>query len=154
LIVGPSAYANYTNAKVRSGVRVPIATGSFNTGVGSGANNVSSPHALIETQYTYLDVGTNIDCSASPSGEDGRYRISLSAERSWIFVDSQANGTKAGESIRGEASGNPETPSVRQFKIDFTVELKDGQTIENAAVVTDPLNGHVYRISITMNVVK
>jgi hypothetical protein len=44
-------------------------------------------------------------------------------------------------------------PIVRQFRAEITPVLKDGQTIESI-VATDPLNGHVYHVSVTLTVVK
>src|SRR5438445_868563 len=49
-------------AKLRIGDRIPIATGSFSSGIGGVAGGVAggiSP--LVNTQFTYLDVGVNID---------------------------------------------------------------------------------------------
>jgi len=45
-------------AKLRIGSRVPIATGSFQAGVGVGTTAVNP---LVNTQFTYLDVGVNVD---------------------------------------------------------------------------------------------
>jgi len=45
-------------ARLRIGSRVPIATGSFQAGVGVGTNAVNP---LVNTQFTYLDVGVNVD---------------------------------------------------------------------------------------------
>jgi hypothetical protein len=103
------------NSQVRNGVRVPVSTG--------------------KDQYTYLDVGTNIDCSALQQ-DDGRFKLSMSIDRSSIAPDSQG--------------GNP---VVRQFRAEINPVLKDGQTIESI-VATDPINGHVYHVSVTLNLVK
>jgi len=106
------------NSQVRSGVRVPIATN--------------------KDQFTYLDIGTNIDCSAMQQ-DDGRFKLTLNVERSSISPD--VNGS----------SNTP--PAVRQFRADINPVLKDGQTVESIAS-TDPLTGHVYRVSVTLNVIK
>src|SRR5262249_122359 len=45
-------------ARLRIGSRVPIATGSFQAGVGVGTTAVNP---LVNTQFTYLDVGVNVD---------------------------------------------------------------------------------------------
>src|SRR5229473_3711627 len=52
-------------AKLRIGDRIPIATGSFSSGIG-GIGGVAGGVAggispLVNTQFTYLDVGVNID---------------------------------------------------------------------------------------------
>jgi len=44
-------------AKLNVGSRVPIATGSFQAGVGVGTTSVNP---LVNTQFTYIDVGVNV----------------------------------------------------------------------------------------------
>jgi molecular chaperone DnaK (HSP70) len=102
---------------IRNGARVPVATG--------------------KDQSTYVDIGTNMDCSATLQ-EDGRYKLQMTLERSSISPETPAG------------SGNP---IIRQFRVDLNPVLKDGQTVESV-VSTDPLNGHVYHVSVTLNVVK
>ena len=46
-------------AKLRIGDRVPVATGSFQAGVGVGTAARSNP--LVNTQFQYIDVGVNVD---------------------------------------------------------------------------------------------
>jgi len=104
-------------SQIRNGARIPISTG--------------------KDQFTYLDIGTNIDCSATLQ-EDGRYKLQMALERS---------------SISPETSSGSTNPLVRQFRADMNPVLKDGQSIESI-VSTDPLNGHVYRVSVTLNVAK
>ena len=102
--------------QIREGARIPVSTG--------------------KEQWQYLDVGTNIDCSAQ-SQEDGRYKLSLSVERS---------------SVSQETSGTS-NPIIRSFRADVNPILKDGQTFETI-MATDPVNGHVSRITVTLTVPK
>ena len=102
---------------IRDGARIPVATG--------------------KGEFTYLDVGTNVDCSANLQ-EDGRYKLEMNLERSSVSPET-ASGT-----------GNP---VVRQFRALINQVLKDGQTVESIAS-TDPINGHVFRVTVTLNVVK
>ena len=104
-------------SQIRNGARIPISTG--------------------KDQFTYLDIGTNVDCSATLQ-EDGRYKLQMVLERSSISPESASGSTN---------------PIVRQFRADMNPVLKDGQSIESI-VSTDPLNGHVYRVSVTLNVAK
>jgi hypothetical protein len=87
-------------------------------------------------QYTYMDVGTNIDCSAQTEG-DNRYKLVLTVERNSISQESTQTGN----------------PVVRQFRAEMNPILRDGQTFESV-MATDPVNGHVYRVSVTLSVVK
>ncbi|GAC1633475.1 MAG: hypothetical protein NVS9B14_08320 [Candidatus Acidiferrum sp.] len=85
-----------------------------------------------------MDIGTNIDCSATLQ-DDGRFKLMMTAERS---------------SISGEAPiPNNNAPVIHSFRAEMNPVLKDGQTIESI-VATDPLNGHVYHVSITLTVLK
>jgi hypothetical protein len=104
-------------SQIRNGARIPISTG--------------------KDQFTYIDIGTNVDCSAHLQ-DDGRYKLQMTLERSSISPD-----TPSGSS----------NPVVRQFRADMNPVLKDGQTLESI-VSTDPLNGHVYHVSVTLNVAK
>ena len=108
-------------SQIRNGARIPIATGKDKEGT---------------VQFTYIDVGTNVDCSATLQ-EDGRYKLQLAVERSSI-----SPGAPAGSN-----------PVVRQFRAEMNPVLKDGQSVESV-VSTDPLNGHVYHVGVTLNVMK
>jgi hypothetical protein len=102
---------------IRNGVRIPVSTG--------------------KEQFTYIDIGTNVDCSATLQ-EDGRYKLQMTLDRS---------------SIMSESSSGSSNPVVRQFRAEINQVLKDGQTVESV-VSTDPLNGHSYHASVTLNVMK
>ena len=102
---------------IRNGVRTPVSTG--------------------KEQFTYIDVGTNLDCSATLL-EDGRYKLQMTLDRSSLMPDS---------------SSGSSNPVVRQFRVEINQVLKDGQTVESV-VSTDPLNGHSYHVSVSLNVVK
>ena len=104
-------------SQIRSGVRIPVSTS--------------------KESFTYLDVGTNVDCSATLQ-EDGRYKLQLTVERSSIPEGQPMNTTQ---------------PVLRTFRTEMNPVLKDGQTVE-AIVSTDPLNGHTYHVNVTLNVVK
>jgi hypothetical protein len=102
---------------IRNGVRTPVSTG--------------------KEQFTYIDVGTNLDCSATLL-EDGRYKLQMTLDRSSLMPDN---------------SSGSSNPVVRQFRVEINQVLKDGQTVESV-VSTDPLNGHSYHVSVSLNVVK
>jgi hypothetical protein len=104
-------------SQIRTGARFPVTTG--------------------QAQMTYIDIGTNVDCSATEQ-EDGRYKLLMTVERSSVVPDTPSNATN---------------PAVRQFRAEMNPVLKDGQTVE-AIVSTDPLSGHTYHVTVTLNVVK
>jgi hypothetical protein len=125
-----------STSKTRIGSRVPVATGKDN-----GA-----------TQFQYIDVGTNLDCSARPA-QDGRYQLRMSLERSWVEGDvSLGDELKANTSQEHKDSVFRE-PIIHQAKFDNTIYLRDGQTLElNSA--TDPVSGKVIKVEVTLNVLK
>ncbi|HXQ97252.1 MAG TPA: hypothetical protein VN774_02325 [Candidatus Limnocylindrales bacterium] len=127
-----------SNSRVRVGLRVPVA-------VGSSGNGTSG--AVVNTQYQYQDIGTNIDCAAYSSGEN-RFKLALSVERSFL---SSADGNKAltGENVTVSSGG----PIIQHFSSSYNLLIHDGQTIE-ATSTTDPVSGRVLQISVTANVVK
>lgn len=122
---------------VRMGVRVPIATGP-------GA--VSS--AAVSVQFNYQDLGTNIDCGAAAEA-DGRYRVEAKIDRSSIYAPDE--GESGGD--RPQMNVVPHEPIIRHFDSGFDLKLRDGETGEGISA-TDPFNGHVLKVSVTIHVVK
>jgi hypothetical protein len=119
---------NYSTS-LRTGVRVPVETDSKDQ----------------KTTYTYLDVGSSIDCGIKTE-EDGRYHVYLTFDRSALYP----NKSSEGERLVPDPNG---LPLVRQFRASENLILKDGQSSENL-LSTDPLNGHTLRVSVTINVQK
>lgn len=120
----PSAY-------LRMGVRVPILT---------GGNAQAS-------QFTYSNVGTNIDCNATAVG-DGLYRLQLTVARSAVYSPEDAAKTAEGGIHYG---GNQ--PILRDFNSRFDLSLHDRETAEGMSA-TDPFNGHVMKVDVTIHVEK
>jgi hypothetical protein len=121
---------------LRVGIRMPAGTSTGS----SGKSEV--------TQVQYVDVGTNIDCSAQEMGEKG-FLLQITAERSSLYSETGVKNYPPG------AIGQPAVsqPIMRQFRSRFVTELRDGQTAETT-LVTDPLNGHIFKINVTLNVIK
>lgn len=113
---------------LRMGVRVPVATN------GEG------------TQFNYESVGTNIDCSASAEA-DGRYRIEVKIDRSSLY--SPDEGAGGGDQVHV----NGTHPILRSFNSGFDLGLRDGEIAEGISA-TDPFNGHVLKVSVTIHAVK
>ena len=53
---------------MKIGERMPVATGSFQAGVGVGTSSINP---LVNTQFQYIDVGVNIDVTprVHPDGD-------------------------------------------------------------------------------------
>jgi general secretion pathway protein D len=100
-------------AKLRVGDRVPVATGSFQAGVGVGSTGGAGfVNPLVNTQFTYLDVGVNVDITprVHPNHE-----VSLK-----IKVEvSSVTGTST--------IGGIQQPIISQRTMDHDIRLKEGE---------------------------
>jgi general secretion pathway protein D len=96
-------------ATLKIGDRVPVATGSFQAGVGAGSTGVSP---LVNTQFQYIDVGVNVDVTPRVHPDD---EISLKLK---IEVSS-VTGT--------ETIGGITQPIISQRTVDHDIRLKDGE---------------------------
>ncbi|MGH9773990.1 MAG: hypothetical protein ACRD50_03475 [Candidatus Acidiferrales bacterium] len=119
------------NASLRMGVRVPV-------------SSISK-----DSQYTYEDVGTDLDAVAQNT-EDGRFKIWIAVARSSLYSPNEAN--KVVEWSPG--SRPPSTlPLIRSFRFGSELLMRDGQTAEiNSS--TDPIDGHVLKVEVTLSVLK
>lgn len=96
-------------AKLNIGDRVPVATGSFQAGVGVGTAAVNP---LVNTQFQYIDVGVNI--TVTPHVHPNR-DVSMK-----VLIDVSA--------VTGQASiGGIQQPIISQRKIEHEIRLKDGE---------------------------
>jgi general secretion pathway protein D len=103
------------DAKLRIGDRVPVATGSFQAGVGVGATGVggSIVNPLVNTQFQYIDVGVILDVTPRIHVENREVSLKLSVEVS---------------SVTGQQNiGGISQPVISQRKIDHDVRLQDGE---------------------------
>jgi general secretion pathway protein D len=100
-------------ATLKIGDRVPVATGSFQAGVGVGVGTGAGVvNPLVNTQFQYIDVGVNIDVTPRVH-PDGDVSMKLSIEVSQITGTSSIGGINQ--------------PVISQRKIEHDVRLKDGE---------------------------
>jgi general secretion pathway protein D len=100
-------------AKLKVGDRIPIATGSFQAGVGVGAvGSAGLVNPLVNTQFQYQDVGVNIDIT--PRVHPNR-EISLKTK---IEVSSVTN---------QQPIGGITEPVISQRVVEHDIRLKDGE---------------------------
>lgn len=93
----------------------------------------------------YMNVGTDIDCNPLTLGE-GAYDVGISVNRSSIYTPTQDEN----ETEQIHAAGGM---VIRNFNTDFNLKLHDGETADGTSA-TDPLNGHILKISVTLHVIK
>jgi general secretion pathway protein D len=94
-------------ASLKIGERVPVATGSFQPGIGGVGIN-----PLVNTQFQYLDVGVNIDIT--PHVHAGR-EVTLKVSMDVSSVTGQSN------------IGGISQPIIGQRKIEHEIRLKEGE---------------------------
>ena len=110
-------------ATLKIGQKIPVATGSYNAGISTGVASIG-----VQTQFTYLDVGVNIDIT--PSVHYDR-EVSLKTK---VEV-SQQNGSVT-------ISGVTE-PIIAQRVLEQVIQLKDGEPSILAGIVTKQDNKSV-----------
>lgn len=93
----------------------------------------------------FKDVSTNLDCGAETL-EDGRFKVALQVEQSSLF---SADG--AYKPLPG-SSGLANT-ILHSFRSSNVLYLRDGQSTQFIAA-TDPTNGEVLKVDVTLSVVK
>jgi general secretion pathway protein D len=96
-------------AKLNVGSRVPIATGSFQAGVGVGTTSVNP---LVNTQFTYLDVGVNVNITP---------RVHPNHEVS-LKVSIEVSQVNSFQTI-----GGIQQPVIGQRKIEHDIRLREGE---------------------------
>ncbi len=94
-------------ASLKIGERVPVATGSFQPGIGGVGIN-----PLVNTQFNYIDVGVNIDITPHVHGMD---EVTLKMAMDISAVDSYQN------------IGGIMQPVIGQRKIENEIRLKEGE---------------------------
>ena len=109
-------------AKLRIGDKVPIATGSFQAGVGVGGTaGTGFVNPLVNTQFQYQDVGVNVDLTPRihPNHE---VSMKLSVEVS---------------SVTGQATiGGIQQPIISQRKLEHEIRLKEGEANVLGGLIT------------------
>src|SRR3984957_20141468 len=101
------------SAKLRIGDRVPVATGSFQAGVGVGSTAGSGfVNPLVNTQFQYIDVGVNVDITprVHPNHE-----VSMKVSVEVSSVTGQSN------------IGGIQQPIISQRKLEHEIRLKEGE---------------------------
>lgn len=113
---------------LKIGTRVPVAIGSFQQG--------ANVNPLVNTQFQYMDVGTNIDCEVNEQGED----LSLDVRSDFSNLSS------------GEEQHSPQ-PIIRQIKINGRTITSPGKPALIGAV-DDPTSNRQYQLEAVVTKLK
>jgi len=109
-------------AKLNIGDRVPVATGSFQAGVGVGSTSGAGfVNPLVNTQFQYIDVGVNVE--VTPRVHPNR-DVSLKLQ---VEVSSVSNNVTI---------GGIQQPVISQRKIAHEIRLKEGESSILAGLIT------------------
>ena len=114
---------------LRMGVALPVS--------GVGANGPT---------ITVQDIGTNMDCTATPT-DDGRFRINLAVNHTSVYESDQKH-LQAAVPRAGDAA-----QLIRSFTSSFFVLLRNGESAQSIAA-TDPVTGEVMKIDVSVAAVK
>jgi Flp pilus assembly secretin CpaC len=114
--------ANDRGGSLRMGSRIPIPAQA-------GANTTAG--------FTYQEVGTNIDCSAT-SLDENRFKIDVSISDSSVMERRPSDGG---------------IPTLRSLFTNNSVVLKDGQSAQFTAAA-DKTTGEVVKVDVTISVEK
>jgi len=118
-------------AHLKIGQRIPVATGSFQAGVGVGATGGAGfVNPLVNTQFTYLDVGVNVDVTprVHPDREVSmRLKIEVSSQLGTVNI------------------GGISQPVISSRTIEHDIRLKEGEVNILGGLIertdTENLNG-------------
>src|SRR5215469_3020438 len=94
---------------IRMGVKVPIAEGVVSQGQ--------------PTQFTYTNVGTDIDCRAKDRG-DGSYDLALTINRSSVYAAAADATQTEAQTLRAVSTH----PVIQNFSTNFPLRIRDGET--------------------------
>lgn len=134
---GPAKLYSGPQNSMRYGVKVPIPAGSHD--------------------FTYQNVGTDIDYGAYER-TGGDYQLVFTINRSWVGMpgdekEAFQTGTGVGlRTVEGTVTSE-DRPLMPSFRDNFSIVLKNGQTVEGASAV-DPVTGHVLKVDVTLTVLK
>ena len=110
---------------LKVGNRVPTATGSV-----TGANT-----ALVSTQYTYIDLGMNIDFDIRE--QNGRLNLRANVDISTVVPPDK------------NAASVPPSPTISQIKLNIDTGVTAGKPVVVAAF-DDPVTGQKFEVEATI----
>jgi hypothetical protein len=114
-------------AVLKVGSRVPVATGSYQ-------GNTANP--AVNTQYTYVDIGVDIECIVGES--NGKIALHGSIDISSVMAHGGAGG-----------GANPPNPTVGQTKLELDTALDPGKPA-TVASIEDGSNARHFQVEATV----
>jgi general secretion pathway protein D len=107
-------------AQLKIGQRIPVATGSYNAGVATGVASIG-----VQTQFTYIDIGVNIDMTPTVH-YDREVTLKLKIEDLTHASDVTISGVTE--------------PVIGQRSVEQVIQLRDGEPSILAGILTQQDN--------------
>jgi hypothetical protein len=131
VIVNDRSFTTAPTVNFRMGSQVPV------TSKGDGT-------------WQFLNVGTNIDCTAFPAS-DGRFRLQLGVEDTAVIPRTEAQ-RKAGTTMPAAEDQKYGVPAIRSSILNTSLILREGQKSEYTA--TDKTSGEIIKVEVSFKVEK
>jgi hypothetical protein len=122
---------NHNKGTFKVGDRIPVATGSFQPGVGGVGVN-----PLVNTQFTYIDIGVNIE--AYLAEDNGKITLNSNLDISTLVEHKAA-----------QPSQVPPNPTVAQIKIAGISSVPAGKPTLVASI-DDPVTQRKFDVEVTI----
>jgi hypothetical protein len=122
---------------LNTGLQVAVINSVVGSPVSSGNGPLTSTPV---TNFTYKPIGTNLS-SLVTSQNDGKFKIDLTLDNSSVVPGNSAPGLVT------------TAPSFQSFTMRNNLIVADGQTVQYASV-TDPGNGMVTKVDLTLTTLK
>jgi hypothetical protein len=121
------------NGSLRVGAEVAVPT-TIAPPAGTGASAQPTP------SYTLQQVGTQVDCTASPQ-PDGRYKLRLTVTDRSVLPTAQAS--EVGSRIAN-------VPTFRNLNLSSTIFLGNGQSTQFSSA-PDKVSGEVFKVDVALS---
>lgn len=109
------------------------------------------PYKSKQDEIQFQDVGTRIECSSMLPDERGEFMVRLAVDHSTVYSPSHGDNAAAEWHPGVSLADDPVFGDIAANMVDLL--MHDGQTIE-AMTATDPVSGHVWKVEVTLNVVR
>jgi hypothetical protein len=109
------------------------------------------PYKVKQDEIQFQDVGTRIECSSVLPNEGGEFMVRLGVDHTTVYSPSRPDAAAAEWRPGQPLADDPVFGDIAANMVALLIH--DGQTVE-AMTATDPVSGHVWKVEVTLNVVK
>ena len=109
------------------------------------------PYKTKQDEIQFQDVGTHLDCSSTPPDEKGDFMVRLGVDHTTVYSPSRGDSAAAEWRPGQSLADDPVFGDVAANMVELL--MRDGQTVQ-AMTATDPVSDHVWKVEVTLNVVK